>query len=100
MSRITPAAQQLMREVTALNSHAAMKAVDPPDGFGRHRSIQFDAKTSKWLVPAIEAMNDSRISHVDYEGKGRATVTWVGDTRADRQDDYLLSYVVRVLRGE
>lgn len=100
MSRIIPAAVQLIREVTVLNPKVAVKAVDAPDGYGRHRSVQFDARTSRWLVPAIEAMQDARISHADYEGKGRAVVTWVGDTRADRQDDYLLAYVVRVLQGD
>jgi hypothetical protein len=99
-AKITPAAQRLMQEVQAVNHRAAMRAVDKPDGYGRHRAIQFDSRTSKWLVPAIEAMQDPRIASVDYEGKGRAVVTWVGDTRADRQDDYLLAYVVAVLRGE
>ena len=98
MSTIVPAAQQLIREVTSLNPKAAVRAVDKPDGFKRHRSIEFDARTSKWLVPALEAMQDIRIRSVDYKGKGRATVTWVSTTVADRQDDYLLSYVVKVLR--
>lgn len=100
MSRIVPAAVQFIEEVTRLNSKVAVKAVDQPDGYGRQRSIQFDARTSKWIVPAIEAMQDPRIAYVDYEGKGRAIVTWVTDVRADRRDDYLLSYVVRVLRED
>jgi len=96
MSTIVPAAQQLIREVTSLNPKAAVRAVDKPDGFKRHRSIEFDARTSKWLVPALEAMQDIRVHHVDYKGKGRATVTWVSTTVADRQDEPLSGVLVQM----
>lgn len=101
MSRIIPAAVQLITQVNILNPKSTAKAVDGEDGYGRHRSIEFDARTSKWLVPALEAIQDERIASVDYEGKGKAVVHFVGDTRADHRDPvYPLNEVLTVLRGE
>ena len=100
MSRLVPAAAQLIEQVTRLNHNAKAKAVDPPDGFGRHRSIEFDARTSKWLAEALNAINDPRIDYVQYEGKGKAIVNFVPDTRADHRTVYPLESVLRVLKGE
>lgn len=101
MSQLTAAAVQLINQVTQLNPKVAAKAVDTPDGFNRHRAVEFDGRTSKWLVPALNAINDERIASIDYEGKGRAVVTFVGDVRADhRYPEYPLESVLAVLRGE
>lgn len=100
MSKIVPAAVQLMQQVTSINPTMKASATDKPDGFGRHRSIEFDAKTSKWLAPALDVIGDERIDHIDYEGKGRATVTFVSTTKADSPQAYPLSSVLTVLRGE
>jgi hypothetical protein len=100
MSRLCNAAQQLIEQVNAEGHKMAVKATDPPDGFGRHRSIRFDAATSKWLVPVLEVVADERIAYIDYAGKGRATVTFVGDARADSRDEYPLHEVRAVLDGE
>src|SRR5262245_36283203 len=100
MSRLVPAAVQLITQVTQINPNVKAKAVDPPDGFGRHRSIEFDARTSKWLNDALLALHDPRIDYVQYTGKGRAIVNFVADTRADHRTPYPLTSVLRILQGE
>jgi hypothetical protein len=100
MSRLCNAAIQLIEQVNSTGHTIAVKAVDAPDGFGRHRSIQFDARTSKWLAPVLDVIKDPRIAFVDYAGKGRATITFVGDARADNRDDYPLHEVRQVLEGD
>lgn len=101
MSRLNPAAIQLITQVSNIDRKASAKAVDPGDGFGVHRSIEFDAKTSKWLFPALELIDDPRIDSLDYEGKGRGVVHFVGDARADhRYPEYELEKVLAVLNGE
>lgn len=100
MPTLAPAAQQLLRQVVALNPKAAAAPIGPQDGFGRLRAIQFDARTSKWLVPALEAVNDERVEAIEYEGKGRAIVSFVGDTRADQRTAFPIEAALRVLRGD
>lgn len=101
MSRLAPAAIQLIEDVTALNQGRKMSAspVDRPDGLGIHRSIEFDAATSKWLVPVLDVIEDERIKRIVYTGKRRATITFVGDTRADHRDPFPLLRVHRILYG-
>lgn len=99
MSSLTPAAQQLVQQVQAISGHAKVSPTGGVDGFGRIRSVEFDPRTSKWLVPALDAVNDERIRSVTYQGKGRAVVAFVGDTRADRRDPFPIEDALRVLEG-
>lgn len=99
MPSLVPAAQQLIQQVQNINPKAAVKSVGEQDGFGRLRSIQFDARTSRWLVPALEAIDDPRIASVSTDTR-RAVVTFVGDTRADHRDPYPLDVVLRVLQDD
>lgn len=99
MPSLVPAAQQLIQQVQNLNPKATVKAVGEPDGFGRLRSVEFDARTSKWLADVLAAVNDNRIAAVNYQGKGRAIVTFVGDTRADVRTEYPFRDALRVLEG-
>lgn len=100
MPRIAPALAQLADQVTRINHNAKISPIGPQDGFGVIRTIEFDARTSKWLAPALNAMQDTRIAYVDYEGKGRAQVTCVDNTIADRRTEYPLETVLRVLMGQ
>lgn len=97
MTRYTPAAKQLIEQATAINNKTKAIPYGEVDGFGIHRSVQFDAATSKWLSPLLEALGDARIAEVSYEGKGRAVVTFVADTRADRRTHYPLEEVKAIL---
>lgn len=98
MSRLPPAARQLIEQVSDTKSRA--KPVGDPDGFGVTRSVEFDAATSKRIVPILELAHDPRISNIDYAGKGRATITFVGDHRADFRDPYPIEAVEAVLTSE
>lgn len=97
MKRLVPAARQLIEQATARSNKSKAGIVGEADGLGFYRSVQFDASTSKWLAPALDVIDDKRIASVDYEGKGRAVVTFVADTRADRRDLFPIEDVDAVL---
>lgn len=97
MSRICSAGVQLIEEVTDLGKTVQVRAVDKPDGYGYHRAVSFDARTSKWLCKVMEVIEDPRITGVDYEGRGRLVVHFVGDTRADFRTPYGVEKIFNVL---
>jgi len=94
-ARLVPAAVQLISQVEDLRKTKV--ATGEPDGLDRIRTVTFDAATSRWLVPILSAIGDERISEVHYEGKGRATVTFVSDYRADFKTPFPLAEVAAVL---
>lgn len=100
MSRLVNAAMQLIQDVTAINSNVKASASDKPDGFKRHRAVEFDARTSKWLADALHAVNDPRIASVEYEGKGKAVVHFVADSRADHRASFPIASAKAVLDGD
>lgn len=100
MKRTTPAANRLIMQAAQLNPKVKAQAVGEPDGLGYYRSIEFDAATSKQIVPILEVINDPRIASIAYEGKGRAVITFVADTRADFKTDYPLESVKNVLESQ
>lgn len=100
MTQLVPAARQLIEQVQNINEASKAIGIGPADGFNRIRNVEFDARTSKWLAPALEAVADSRIEKINYEGKGRAIVTFVGTTVADRRDPFPIEDALRVLKGE
>lgn len=97
MTRLTPAARQLIAQVAEDGKKFSAKAVGDADGLGVHRSVEFDATTSKWLAPVLDVIADRRIETVDYNGKGRLIVTFVPDSRADFVEPFPLSEVRSVL---
>lgn len=100
MSRIVPAGIQLSEQAAALSKKkVGIKVADEPDGFGRHRAIEFDAATSHWLAPVLDAIADSRIAAMEFKGK-RLVVYFVPDSRADSRDEYPLEGVRSVLDGK
>lgn len=99
MQRLIPAGQQLVAQVTTTDKRATAKIVGERDGLNFDRSVSFDARTSKWLVPVLRLIADPRIASVEYGGKGQAVVTFVADTRADFRHPYPLEDVRAVLSG-
>lgn len=89
---ITPAAQQLIEQVTELRPDAQATVVGDADGIGVHRTVAFDAETSAWLAPYLDAFKDERIESVDDDG-----ITFVPDTRADFRAAYPFAEVGAVL---
>lgn len=98
-TRLIPAAKQLTSEVEDMGKPYKVTQGEP-DGYGFIREIGFDARTSKWLVPILDAIGDERIRTIDYEGKGRASITFVGDTRADFSQPFGVAAVDKVLSGD
>jgi hypothetical protein len=95
------AGSQLIRQVRAHSEDATYQPVGDPDGFGRHRSVEFDKDTSKWLKPIMEviAEGDDRVAEVGTKS-GKLRVTFVGDIRADSRRPYEIQAVEEVLNGD
>ena len=94
-ARLVPAADQLISQVEDLRKCKA--TLGEPDGLNRIRSITFDAATSRWLTPILDAIGDPRIRTVTANGRGRATVTFVSDYRADFRGEFPLAEVGAIL---
>lgn len=82
MTAYPPAARRLIAQVTQHRPEAEVRPAGDADGYGVTRSVVFDAKTSKWLVPVLEACDDERIAEVSQDGK-KAVVTFVPGIAAD-----------------
>jgi hypothetical protein len=56
--------------------------------------------TSKWLIPILDACDDERIMYSEYNNKGRATIVFVRDTRADFKHPFGIAAVDKVLSDD
>lgn len=93
-ARLVPAAQQLLDQ---LRDRKTKPVLGQPDGLDRIRSITFDAATSRWLVPIMEAIDDPRVRDIHTNGRGRATIRFVSNFRADFKDPYPIDQVDDIL---
>lgn len=99
--RYAPAAKQFITDVTsARDAKVGVKPTGEEDGYGVTRSIEFDAATSKWLAPILEAFTDPRIEGVDYDTGKKLVVTFVPDVRADFTEPFPLAAVHSVLNED
>lgn len=94
MAQLPRGAEQLTRQVTEYED-ATYEVSGEPDGFGVHREIVFDEATSKWLAPVLTAIEDERIERME-DRSGQLAVIFVGDTRADFDDEYPIDDVLDV----
>jgi hypothetical protein len=99
MPHLVPAAKTLIRQVDERRPDASHAISSEVDGIGRIRSVEFDAKTSKWLAPILEACADPRIAFVKKNRKNRMTVTFVSTVKADHADPFALDEADAVLNG-
>ncbi len=99
MPRIVPAAYQLMSEVEEQKPKFKV-TYGEPDGLGVIRSVTFDATTSKWLVPILDVLRDTRIKSVKVNGRNRATVRFVPTHWADHKEPFLLARIDEALNGQ
>lgn len=101
MATVVPAARQLVKQVVAAKSgDVEWKPADEPDGYDRHRAIEFDKDTSKWLEPVLNAVNDPRVKEISSKGaKGQKilTVTFVDDVSADYADPFEIEAAAGIL---
>jgi len=99
-TRLVPAAKQLISEISDMGKPYKVTQGDP-DGYGFIRDLTLDARSSKWLVPILDAIADERIRSIHHpENKGRAQIKFVGDTRADFAQPFGIAAVDKVFRGE
>lgn len=96
MTAYPPAARTLIAQVRERHPDAEIHPSGDADGYGVTRSITFDAKTSKWLTPILEACDDERIDALDHKAK-KVTVVFVGDIRADYADEFEIDEADEVL---
>lgn len=96
MSRIIPAAVQLIEEVTDQGRRVQVRAVDCPEN-GWHRSVSFDADTSKWLFKVLGMINDPRIASIAYDTDRRCVVTFVSEDRAHYMYEFGIEHAMNVL---
>ena len=97
MPHLVPAARTLIRQVDELRPDASHAISQEVDGIGRIRAVEFDAKTSKWLEPILEACDDPRIAGTKKSRKNRMTVNFVTTTKADSPAPFALDEADAVL---
>lgn len=86
MARLTYGAKVLIAQVQERRSKASAEAAGEPDGLGVHRTIRFDKRTSKWLAPLLEAIEDPRVTDLHTTDAGYLHVTFTHKRDADRRD--------------
>lgn len=96
MATLVPAAVQLLDQVADIRELIKVTHGEP-DGLGFVREITLDAKTSRWLAPLLDVIGDQRIKSVTVSGRGRATIEFVPDYRADFKDPFPLDEVDAIL---
>jgi hypothetical protein len=96
MAHLVRAGSTLIRQV---DEHRTKVTATPGDidGINRYRSIEFDAKTSKWLKPILEACDDPRIASLDDGEKSHLVVRFVGTVKADDPSLFALDEADAVL---
>lgn len=88
--RVPHAARALRDQLGQRYKKVEMKATGEPDGFGVHRTVEFDKTSSRLLKKVLPHLDDPRIADFSVSKAGIAEVTFVGTVRADNRDPYPL----------
>lgn len=99
MPRLPYAAKVLIETVQAEKPKATYEVADEPDGFGVHRTIKFDKRTSKWLEPILDQIEDERIEDCHLTDNGYLHVTYVAGPVADQRWPYPIADAAEVARA-
>ena len=91
MARLPYAAKQLISQVEAEKPKATHEVTDEPDGLNVHRTIKFDKRTSKWLAPLLDQIEDERIAEASLTDAGYLHVTFVAGPVADQRWEFPLA---------
>jgi hypothetical protein len=83
MPRLTYAAKQLIKQVTAARDEVEVTNGDP-DGLGVIREIKFDKSTSRWLWSKMKDRLDPRIASGQNKGGVLTLVFRTGPTADDK----------------
>lgn len=97
MTRTAYAARTLLRQIGDRRNYD-VKFGDP-DGLGVVRGLRFDKRTSKWLAPLLDEMNDDRIEEVYVTEAGYLHVNFVADRKADDRRKFPLDEAATVIRS-
>lgn len=90
MARLPYAATTLIETVQSLKTDAKWWEADEPDGLDVIRAIRFDKKTSDWLIPLLDALDDERVESLTRNDNNQAVVTFSPRPVADRKDPFPL----------
>lgn len=90
MPRLPYAAETLTDAVQSLKSDAKWYEEGEPDGLGVTRAIRFDKKTSDWLTPLLDSLQDERIESLTRNDKNQLVVTFSPRPVADWRDPFPL----------
>jgi hypothetical protein len=96
MPHLVRAGKTLLRQVGE-SREAAKYSTGDLDGINRLRSIEFDAKTSRWLRPILEACNDPRIASLDTGKQNRMIVRFVTTIAADNPAPFAIDEADQIL---
>lgn len=97
MPRLTYAAQTLIEQVRAEKPKAKVENASEPDGLGVVRTIKFDKRTSAWLAPLLEVIDDERISGIQVTDAGYLHVTFIARPQADQRARFPLAAAAQVI---
>lgn len=100
MPRLPGAAKRLIQQVQAEKPKATADPEGDPDGLAVWRTIKFDKRTSKWLAPLMEQIDDPRLHDVKVTEAGYLHVTFVHTPQADWRDPFPLTEAAEVVAAE
>jgi hypothetical protein len=90
MPRLPYAARTLIAQVLAEKPRALWTFASEPDGLNVVRTVRFDKRTSRWLSPLLDLLDDERIA-AHYLSDGRLFVRFHPGPLADRHAPFPLS---------
>ena len=96
MPRLPYAALTLIEQVRLDKPRAKVEPAGDPDGFNVHRTIRFDKRTSTWLAPLLEAIEDPRIESLHVTDAGYLYVTFIAKPQADQRARFPLAAAAEV----
>jgi hypothetical protein len=100
MPRLPYAAVTLAEQVRVERPKAKMEPTEGPDGLGVYRTVKFDKRTSDWLYPLLEVIDDSRIEEFHVTEAGYLHVTFIPQPQADQRTRFPLAEARQVLDAD
>lgn len=98
--RVPHAARALRDQLGQRYKKVEMKATGESDGFGVHRSVEFDKTSSRLLKKVLPHLGDPRIADHSVSKSGIAEVTFVGSIKADSREPFPLDAAETVADAE
>lgn len=100
MSRLPYAARTLIQQVEGLRPSAKHYEASEPDGLRVVREVKFDKRTSEWLAPLLDRIDDERIKEHYLTDAGYLHVEFVGGVEADERRKFPLREALRLAEAD